>query len=337
MELCRQWSALAVKDPRFEMCHASTILPRPDGSVLCAFFSGSREGASDTGISLVTLKDGQPGDARVIASGSEAHWNPVLFTYPDGDIGIIYKVGNVIASWRSYVIRSSDGARTFSEPKELVAGDKGGRGPVRNQPIVLRYGKPGRYLCPASLEDGEWRAFCDISDDGMRSFKKSAEVRLDKKDLLSTREAEHVIPLSAQSFSGRGVIQPTLFEDSEGVHMLLRSSAGFIFRSDSKDYGESWSVPYSTGIPNNNSGISCAMYKGRLYLACNPVAANFGRRTPITLFSSSDTRTFYKVEDMDSEAAEFSYPCVTTFGGALFVSYTYKRKNIRVIKYKQTD
>lgn len=331
-----EWSAMAAARPRFAMCHASTILPRGDGSVLCAFFGGSAEGAADTGIWMCTVKDGQGSEPRLIASGGEAHWNPVLFTYPDGAVGLVYKVGNVIASWRSYVCRSEDGGRSFSKPRQLVPGDRGGRGPVRNQPIVLKRGRAGRYLCPASLEDGEWRAFCDISDDGMQTLRKSAEVRLSREDLGRTPQAEHVIPLSSQSFSGRGVIQPALFEDGEGVHMLLRSSAGWIFRSDSDDFGETWSVPYSIGIPNNNSGLSCAVLDGTLYLACNPVAGNFGRRTPITLFSSQDGRSFRKEADMDSADAEFSYPCVTASGGSLYVSYTYMRKNIRVIKYKQT-
>jgi predicted neuraminidase len=334
MGLEMEWSAMAAAHPRFAMCHASTILPRPDGSVLCAFFGGSAEGAPDTGIWMCEVRDGRGGGPRLVASGSEAHWNPVLFTYPDGGIGLVYKAGNVIASWRSYVCRSDDGGRTFSKPAELVPGDRGGRGPVRNQPIVLSRGRPGRYLCPASLEDGEWRAFADISDDGMRTLRKSAEVRLSREDLARTAAPEKGIPLSAQSFAGRGVIQPALYEDGGGVHMLLRSSAGWIFKSDSKDCGETWSVPKATSIPNNNSGISCAMLGGTLYLACNPVAGNFGRRTPITLFSSSDGRKFRRELDMDGGEGEFSYPCLAAFGGALFASYTYKRRNIRIIKYK---
>lgn len=64
------------------------------------------------------------------------------------------------------------------------------------------------------------------------------------------------VAVSEQSFHGRGVIQPTLWESSPGtVHMLLRSTEGSIYRSDSTDGGVSWCPPYDTGLPNNNSGI----------------------------------------------------------------------------------
>lgn len=331
--LKRAWTAFACTKLPCAMCHASSILPLDEHTVLCAFFGGSFEGKSDTAIWLARMTDGQSAESVKLFSSNEAHWNPVLFTYPDGHIGIIFKVGDVIASWRSYFAESFDGGLTFSAPKELVKGDFGGRGPVRNQPLVLKEHCPGRYLSPASLEDGIWRAFADISDDGMRTFRKSNEVTLSKDELNATDTSEKDIAVSAQSFKGRGVIQPTFWEDPDGVHMLLRSTAGFVMRSDSKDAGNTWCDPYRTDVPNNNSGIDLDVLNGRIYLACNPVKGNWGQRSPISLLSSDDGIHFVKEEDMDSEAAEFSYPCVNACNEALYVSYTYKRKNIRVIKF----
>lgn len=41
------------------------------------------------------------------------------------------------------------------------------------------------------------------------------------------------------TYQGKGIIQPTLWESEPGhVHMLLRSTAGRIFRSDSTDGGK---------------------------------------------------------------------------------------------------
>ena len=38
-------------------CHASTVLPLPDGTVLTAWFAGQREGADDVGIWAAIRKD----------------------------------------------------------------------------------------------------------------------------------------------------------------------------------------------------------------------------------------------------------------------------------------
>lgn len=85
-----------------------------------------------------------------------------------------------------------------------------------------------------------------------------------------------------------GVIQPTLWESSPGhIHMLLRSTRGAIFRSDSIDYGATWSVARATFLPNNNSGIDLvSMQDGTLILALNPVNGNWGKRYPLSLIAS---------------------------------------------------
>ena len=146
-----------MKEKLTGMCHASTVLKKPDGEILAAWFGGSREGAEDTGIYLSRQKEGEDFSApELMASGREAHWNPVLFS-PDGKtVFLYYKVGMQIAQWRTYVRISEDGGRTFGREQELVPGDRGGRGPVKNKPLRL---KNGRVLAPGSLEQGEWAAF----------------------------------------------------------------------------------------------------------------------------------------------------------------------------------
>lgn len=332
MRLTRVMDTFACDSLPCRMCHASNLLPLDEHTVLVAFFGGSYEGEKDTAVYLSRLVDGRCVQLDKIAASAEAHWNPVLFSYLDGHVGIIFKVGNVIATWRSYLMESFDKGLSFTAPKELVAGDLGGRGPVRNKPLRL---KSGRILCPASLEEGMWRAFVDISDDDMKTLRKGPEIFCPQQELEKADSSVKAdIKVSEQSFSGRGVIQPALFEDASGVHMLLRSTIGFVMRSDSTDDGESWCEPYKVEMPNNNSGLDADMYQDRLYLVCNPVEGNWGLRSPITLFSSSDGYHFHQEEILDSEKAEFSYPCVRVYGDFLYICYTYKRTNIRVLKYK---
>ena len=140
------------------------------------------------------------------------------------------------------------------------------------------------------------------------------------------------IPVSEQSFYGRGVIQPALWSSDSGMlHMLLRSTEGSLYRSDSEDSGQSWSSAYAIDFPNNNSGIDLVLSKddGALYLVCNPVADNWGQRSPLSLFRSADnSRSWVKLLDLDSGDGEFSYPAIIEASGTLYITYTYQRQNI---------
>ena len=222
----------------------------------------------------------------------EPHWNPVLFPVSANHTLLFFKVGAVIRTWRTMVCASTDQCRSFSDPVELVVGDRGGRGPVRNKPLRL---SDGAVLAPASLERGEWTAFADRAEDDGGSWTRSGDIHVEgfagvSSEILANKAVESSIPVSEQSFHGRGIIQPTLWESTPGrVHMLLRSSEGRVYRSDSEDGGRTWSSAYPTTVANNNSGIDLVrLHDGRLLLVHNPIARNWGPRTPLVVSMSAD-------------------------------------------------
>mgnify|MGYP003272813103 FL=1 len=317
-----------------DFCHASTIAALPDGQLLCCWFGGSHEGEPDVAIYASRHSEAGWSSPVKLADGAAANWNPVLFGRRDGTLQLFYKQGKKIASWQTLTMLSDDGGRTWSEPVELVPGDSsGGRGPVRNKPVRLAN---GRVLAGASTEKGLWQAFADISDDDGRTWRKSSAVAI--KNLhyrQGEKTAESDIAVSQQSFYGRGVIQPSLWQSGDGsVHMLLRSSEGFIYRSDSSDGGETWSEAYATELPNNNSGLDLVRTeRGALFLVCNPVTANWGLRSPLSLFRSDDDGdSWRKVLDLETEPAEFSYPAIIAQGDTLYITYTWKRQNIACVQ-----
>lgn len=313
-----------------EMCHASTVLPLADGGVLCAWFGGSREGAADVSIWLSRRENGVWQPPQEISAGAEAHWNPVLQQRTEQSIRLYFKVGAVIASWKTYFCESLDGGRTWDAPRELVPGDtSGGRGPVRSK--LLRMAS-GRLLAPCSTENGIWTAYADRSEDNGITWERSSPIRIRGLYDDGSRTAESsTIAVSEQSFFGRGVIQPTLWEAPAGhTHMLLRSTEGYIYRSDSADGGIHWTDPVALPLPNNNSGIDLAQLPdGRLLLLCNPVGENWGARSPLRLLLSSDGGTHWeKLLDLDSSEGEFSYPAIVSRGWEVYITYTWKRENI---------
>ena len=272
---------------RSKMCHASTFLKTGSGRELTAWFGGEREGSDDTSIWLSMREKEQTefSPPELLHQNEEPHWNPVLFQKDDRTIWLFFKIGKSIHSWRTYLMESTDGGSSWTEARELVSGDVGGRGPVKNKPIKLY---DGMILAPASFESDEWWAFVDIYDGSKDRWHKSNEIHIELQGQQKAFSKD--IPVSEQSFHGRGVIQPTLWQDGErAVHMLMRSSEGTLYKSDSEDGGENWCRAYSIRIPNNNSGIDLdKMPDGRIALVCNPVSGNWGERTPLELFVSDD-------------------------------------------------
>jgi predicted neuraminidase len=308
------------EDRAFSSCHASTHVHLSDGGVLAAWFAGTKEGAPDVAIWMSRRgKDGAWAPPEVAADESGVpHWNPVLFQGIDRRIILYYKTGRKISSWSTKFIESHDEGVTWSAPRELIADDRGGRGPVKNKPILLR---SGRILAPASSEGEEWNAFVDISDDDGRSWTKSATV-----------------PLNRPVLSGKGVIQPTLWElESGAIGMLLRSTAGWIIRSTSEDGGETWSTGELTPLPNNNSGIDLAKSSSSVIaLAYNPVGKDWGARTPLdVVFSCDDGASWEGGITLESAPGEYSYPAVLAQGSVFSVTYTWKRERIAYAEIEQ--
>ena len=305
MQFCKEF--IFGETVPFPECHASTVLRLPNGDLLAAWFGGTKEGREDVMIWLSRREQGVWSEPRCITTEEGvAHWNPVLFRLKDGTIVLYYKLGQHIPTWRTMVMESRDDGRTWTAARELVPGDEGGQGPVKNKPI---YASNGVLLAPASLEQGPWRCFIDVSTDG-RNWGK------------------HPIPVSAEDVN---MIQPTLWEQPEGhIHALLRTNSGHIYRSDSEDFGETWCPAYPTDMPNNNSGLDCVrMENGTLALVCNPVEKDWGPRSPLTLFLSGDNGdTFRKLLDLETDPGEYSYPAIVAHGNTLYITYTWNRKRI---------
>lgn len=305
----------------FEQCHASSIEVLGDGRYMMVWFAGTHEKNDDVGI---WMAQGRPGNwsfpKLLVKVRNDAHWNPVLFQSPAGRLFLYFKVGKEIDDWETWYIHSDDLGNTWSNPEELMPGDQGGRGPVRNHVLVL---SNGTWLAPASIEKNRvWNAFVDTSKDQGKTWVKSDTLQLDRQLVV-----------------GEGVIQPALWESSPGqVHMLLRTSAGKMGRSDSNDYGETWSPVYLTDLPNNNSGIDVAHMGGKsLALACNPVGKNWGSRYPMTLAISEDNGNSWPFKmdiEVGKEGNEFSYPSLLYEAGHLVLCYTWNRTNIRFVKIR---
>ncbi len=302
------------EEQRYPECHASTIIHLKNGEFIAAWFGGTEEKNNDVGIWMTKGKPGAWGKTFEVAKiNNTPHWNPVLFQSAEGKIYLFFKEGKEIPQWETWVKTSDDEGKTWSEARELVKGDHGGRGPVRNKMVIL---SDGTWLAGASNEQGMWNAFFDRSEDAGKTWKATPYLQIDRKEI-----------------AGKGIIQPTLWESAPGqVHALLRSTAGVICRSDSKDYGKTWSPVYKTSLPNPNSGIDAAkLSDGTLVLAYNPTTRDGGSRGKLALAISFDNgKTWPKKIDLEDgkEDEEFSYPAIISYNDSIAVTYTFNRKKI---------
>lgn len=330
---------LPIKHTLFNHCHASSLVQMPDGELICAFFAGLREGEKDVAIWLSHTRHGiwrKP--VRLMAETGFPHWNPILHT--EGDtVWLFYKVGKTVHDWITRWSVSHDQGKSWRAPEELVSGSKFPRGPVKNKLIVM---SNGEWAAPGSIEtEQNWDAFVDISaDKGKQWSRFDVPIEHQASTSPNVHGVWHGLADNAlwetdidRVFKWDGVIQPSLWESNPGmIHMLMRSTRGYIYRSDSNDFGRSWNHAYVTPLPNNNSGIDLVCcHDGTLILAYNPIAGNWGRRYPISLCWSTDNGLSWSEPfDLEAEEGEFSYPAIICEkeGNTIHLTYTCNRKNI---------
>lgn len=331
-------------------CHASTVA-RTGGRTLVAWFAGTREGTPDNAIWLVAEEDGLWGERQVVLGEDDgvAWWNPVLAVAPDGRLWLFAHRGERISRWVTWYRTSTDHGRTWTAPRELVPGDaSGGRGPVKNPPVVTPH---GAWLAPSSVESGGaapvWGARFDRSEDAGASWALAD------------------VPLDRSRLRGAGIIQPALWSGRSGLVAVCRSSEGLVYRTTSADDGRTWTAAAPTRLPNNNSGLTAVrLPSGRVALVHNPVGEEWGARCPLSVsVSDDDGLTWHRVLDLEDgtrvpatlpgvpvpalrEAGppsgfaagdtgivtdgrgEYSYPSATTDGATLLVAYTWQRRGI---------
>lgn len=321
----------------FKNCHASTIVKLPNGDLLVAYFAGMKEGSGDTAIWVSRKTAGKwQTPVRTISKEGTAHWNPVLHQ-EENKLWLFYKVGATVHTWKTRVAVSEDDGQTWIKDKELVDGDPLPRGPVKNKLLSL---SNGHWLAPGSTEDEIfWDAFVDDSANKGLTWEKY-DVPFEHKAINNLNDAVIWEGLQNEAlwendlnkvFKWDGIIQPTLWESKAGyVHMLLRSTRGTVYRSDSSDYGKSWCPAYPTMLPNNNSGLDVVkLANGYLVLIYNPISGNWSERSPISIsFSKDNGNLWTDPYHFEIEKGEFSYPAIISCQDEIHVTYTWNRKNI---------
>lgn len=336
----------------FPECHGSTIAETPQGDLVASFFGGTKERNPDCCIWVCRKEKGATEwTAPVeVANGilsptlRKACWNPVLFQLPDGELMLFYKIGLKVSDWSGWLVRSTDGGRSWSKPEQLP---EGFLGPVKNRPEYIN----GRIICPSSTEgDAGWRLHFEISDDRGKTWRMVGPVpaelslltALRKKSTTNVDDQEAGEAVKGEGMKPIFAIQPSILRHKDGrLQVLMRTRNAQLATSWSSDNGDTWSRVTLTDVPNNNSGTDAVTLKdGRHLLVYN----NFGTlpgtpkgvRTPLSIALSTDGIQWHHALTLeDSPISQYSYPSVIQGkDGKTHVIYTWRRQRI---KYAEID
>ncbi|MBB6096780.1 putative neuraminidase [Deinobacterium chartae] len=299
-------------------CHGSSVLPLPGGDVLAAWFGGSWEARTDTGIYLARLVSGQASwsaPEQVVAPQGHAHGNAVLALHPDGTVYLFYfrSYGSWCDDGRSFYRTSSDLGRSWSA--ECALGGPAGL-LVKNKPCVLG----GRFLLPV-YDEVHWRCGLAIGD------RHGWTVHTD----IGAPDLE--------------VIQGAVVQAADAsLHLLMRSRSGAVCDSVSTDGGHRWSEAFALEVPNPNSGLDAvSLPGGRFLMVHNPArevifdildpTARDGRYPLVVSRSDDGGKSWHTVCTLEEGPGEFSYPAAALGpDGALHITYTYQRRGIRYVR-----
>ncbi len=292
----------------FPQCHASTIAETTGGSLVAAWFGGTREKNPDVGIWVSRRVDGKWTPPVEVANGVQTAqlrypcWNPVLFQPRSGPLLLFFKVGPNPQAWWGEMMSSDDDGASWKGRHKLPAG---GIGPVKNKPIQLA---DGAILCGSSTEDAGWRVHFERTADLGKTWTRTEAVN-DGKQI--------------------GAIQPSILRHADGrLQAVGRSRQGHVWDIWSDDNGQTWGKMSLTSLPNPNSGTDAlTLADGRQLLIYNHTQRG---RTPLNVAVSQDGKQWKQALTLESQPGEYSYPAaIQTRDGRVHFTYTWRRRRIK--------
>ncbi len=343
----------------FRENHAANLVELANGDLLCAWFAGTEEGASDVNIVMSRLPasgDRWSWPVRMSDDDTRSEQNPLLFAAPDGTLFLFYTAqetrGSGRSEWEARVargeVKGGFHAQWTAEVRQRVSTDNGRTW----GPVETTFAEPGSFCRQPILvmSNGEWifPLYYSLLDDEGTHGNDYSVMKLSSDAGRTWRE--YPVPNS------RGRVHASVVELAPGrlIAFLRSRAADHIYVSQSHDYGRTWTEPVPTALPNNNASIQAVrLQSGAVALAFNQFSAQYEdphrtiwphRRWPLTLALSEDggatwpfMRHLDTGDDFCGERNEqfnrrLSYPClIQTRDGSLHTAYSYRDR--QCIKY----
>lgn len=334
----------------YDTAHGPGLIEAENGDLICVWFAGSFEGNADIHIVSSRLpKDSGVWEPVVDVSDDprRSEQNPSLFQHPSGEIWAMYTAqldrveGKDNMQFTSVIRRQAthDFGKTWDEPVVLFPEE----GSFCRQPIQIL--SNGRWIV------GNW--ICSDSADGLAGDPTVFRISDDAGATWRTVE----MPKS------NGRVHATIVELANGcLAAFMRSrAADHIYVSRSEDYGDTWTEPKPTVLPNNNSSIGAVkLASGRIAITYNPTCAPNadpngcawpGLRCPVAVALSEDGgETWPMIRHMElgegfvgpensTNNMTYEYPTIMqSRDGRIHIAYAYRnRRGVKWMSFEEQD
>ncbi|RLE09943.1 hypothetical protein DRJ00_02905 [Candidatus Aerophobetes bacterium] len=324
--------------------HSVNVMEYTDGRLLVTWFSGSVEGSEDQiGVGcILEPEEGRWSEPMIMMRSFEyegERWVTEQICPIETKAGktVVYTWASPFSSFRMrrrgdtcYWIRSIPESCPFrflwdgrkARNLECLSGCAGlpKRGVVFQGKPMLRdpeAGPAGGWIIPYHTETEELMfhsRFLFVDSDGL--------------DLETT---------ATDLYQPPGCLEPSLARlDKDRWLCYMRygkRGEGYIWRSESKDGGRTFTRPTLTNLRNPHSAVDIAFDAkgGCLLIAYND---SHSLRTPLTIGISDDEGRTFRTQDVETEAGEYSYPKLyQTRDGLWHLFYTHNRTHIEHVLF----
>lgn len=304
----------------------------PDGSLVCVMLTGGTTEPHNKNIVVIcrSTDGGESWSAPEILfkHKNRGVWATEIYTGFDKPMMILYTY-NAECPYKelqTFVSYTEDSGKTWSRPRQIA--------PYANG-LCLRRGikmSNGETLFPVYYTEvyddfgefpefgaeGFWkgtRHMCGavVTDDMGKSYKPFGNIEVDLNNYAKEIGSPHMW-------------EPNCVEVEDGhIIMYIRCSCSlYLARSESFDYGRTWSKPVETDIPNADAKMTLFKIGKRIFLVSNLVGdITYEGRTRLSIQSSTDGKSWKFVCFVDGEKSHrfYSHAAIDEKKKLVYLSY----------------
>ncbi len=244
-----------------------------------------------------------------------------LVRLPTGEIALFYLRKNSPADLRPVVRFSTDEAKSWSKPAQIIPDAERGYYVVNND-RVIQLGS-GRLVVPAALHVDNSptkfapfaEAVCFVSDDNGRHWRRGESVRVGRE-------------------VASGLQEPGVVELRDGRSLMFcRTDSGAQYFAHSSDGGETWSEPHPGTLPSPLAPASIMRIPETddLLAVWNNNSTRAYHRTPLTAaISVDDGQSWSHIKNLETDPKGlFCYTAIEFVDDHVLLAYCAGRSGVR--------